>query len=247
MNPTAFSILTLAIYVAIALAVVVRQFKVFGSPSVWCLSRLIRLYTTLMFSQRITSPCPLPIQGPAIIVANHRSPVDPILTFSASLMKQDGYKVRVLEFMTAREYCEIPGVIGWFTRIAGCIPVNRDGKDTGSAKEALRCLQAGKLIGIFPEGGINTGDGLLPFNAGVAWLALRANVPVYPAFIHNAPQRDSLVACFFSPQHVDVTFGLPLDMSRWSGQRLTGDLLEEARRAHATRTRETGRNNSRSL
>ena len=45
---------------------------------------------------------------------------------------------------------------------------------------ALCRLHAGNIVGIFPEGGIHIGPGLGEFNPGVAWLALRGKVPVYP-------------------------------------------------------------------
>ncbi len=227
MSPDRIALLTLSLYLVVAAAVLIKQVIQCGSFMVWALTRIMRAYTILMFSHRIARRCPLPLDGPAIVIANHRSPVDPVLVYSSSLMKEEGYRIRLIEFMTAREYCEIPGMIGWFTRIARCLPVKRDGQDMASAKEALRRLREGRLIGIFPEGRINTQTGLLPFNPGVSWLALRANVPVYPAFIHNAPQQESMVACFFTRQKAKVTFGPAIDLSAWSGKRLTAETLEE--------------------
>ena len=61
------------------------------------------------------------------------------------------------------------------------IPVDRDGEDMEATKVALRRMRAGCTVGIFPEGRINFGPGLLPPNPGVAWLALKAGRPVIPA------------------------------------------------------------------
>lgn len=219
------TLLTLGCGAVLALALEIRRSDSF---SVWLLTRLMRIYTTLMFRQRVHGPCPLPQSGGAIVICNHRSPVDPVLAYSASLMKTGGYSMRVPEFMTASEYCELGGVIGWITRTARCLPVNRDGQDMRSAKEALRRLQAGKIVGIFPEGRLNTGDEeLLPFSAGVAWLALRSGAPVYPVLIRNAPRSGSMVGAFLRSQPADVVYGPPIDLSRWAGERPTPELLEE--------------------
>jgi 1-acyl-sn-glycerol-3-phosphate acyltransferase len=228
MSPDAAAIATLlTLGIALALAFL-GQIRHAGSFSAWLLTRAMRIYTLLMLRQRIHGPCPLPMEGPAIVICNHRSPVDPVLAYSASLMKHGGYSMRVLEFMTASEYCDLGGVVGWMTRTARCLPVDRNGQDTRSAKEALRRLQAGKIVGIFPEGRINTsGDPLLPFNPGVAWLALRSQAPVYPALIRNAPRGASMVGAFLKRQSADVVYGPEIDLSRWSGERPAPELLQE--------------------
>lgn len=64
------------------------------------------------------------------------------------------------------------------------IPVDRNGRDIGPTREAIRRLERGDLIGIFPEGGINMGEGLREANPGIAFLALKAGVPVIPVYIH---------------------------------------------------------------
>ena len=107
------------------------------------------------------------------------------------------------------------------------IPVERDGKDMGPAKVALRRLRAGGIVGIFPEGGLNTGPGLQTFNEGVAWLALRSGLPVYPVFIHNAPQEGTMVTPFHTFCKTDITWGDPVDLSYWQGQKPTPALLQE--------------------
>ncbi len=66
-------------------------------------------------------------------------------------------RCRVIGFLMAREYYEIPGLT-WIGRAMQCIAVNREGKDMRPAREALERLRRGDLIGVFPEGGINEGD-----------------------------------------------------------------------------------------
>lgn len=228
MSPETSALLTLVGLAVAALLILVRQVIRCGSLSIWVVSKATRAFTCWQFSLRMHGPCPLPVTGGALVVANHRSPVDPILLYSASVMKSDGYALRPIEFLTAREYCTLGGPMGWVTRTARSIPVDRDGKDMGPAKEALRRLQAGHIVGIFPEGGINDGPDLFrEFNPGVAWLALRGNVPVFPAYIRNTPYVENLMLSFLVAQPADVLFGPPIDLSRWAGQRPTPELLQE--------------------
>ena len=228
MSPETSALLTLGGLAAAAVAILAGQVVRCGSVSIWLVSKATRAFTCWQFSLRVHGPCPLPVEGGALVVANHRSPVDPILLYSASLMKNDGYAMRPIEFLTAREYCRLGGPMGWVTRTARVIPVERDGKDMAPAKEALRRLQAGRIVGIFPEGGINDGPHLFrEFNPGVAWLALRGNVPVIPAYIRNTPYVENLMLSFLVAQPADVLFGPPIDLSRWTGQRPTQELLQE--------------------
>lgn len=231
MSPDGWGILALCLYAAVALAVVAWQgLRCPGGWQVWVLYLIARGYSPLMFGQRIRAKCPFPREGAALVVANHSSPVDPMFIFSGSQEKLDGRFVRVVEFMTAREYCEVKGPIGWICRNMRCIPVDRNGKDMAPAKEALRRLQSGHLVGIFPEGRLNLHareEGLLPGNPGVAWLALRSEAPVLPVFIHDAPPGTSMVAPFITPSYTQVTFGEPIDLSKYYGMKPTPMLLAE--------------------
>ncbi len=126
----------------------------------------------------------------------------------------------------AKEYYDKPGVIGWISRAMKSIPVERDGRDMAPTREALRRLERGDLIGIFPEGGINTGDGLRAANPGIAFLALKANVPIIPVYIHGAPQTGNMTAPFYTPSRIRVTYGTPIDLSPWQGQKKSQELLK---------------------
>jgi 1-acyl-sn-glycerol-3-phosphate acyltransferase len=111
-----------------------------------------------------------------------------------------------------------------------------------SAKVALRRMREGHTVGIFPEGRINFGPGLLPPIPGVAWLALKADRPVIPAFIHGAPQcaKKSMVAPFLMRTHVRVDFGPPVDLSPYRGKRVTPAILADVSRMLMDKLLETG-------
>lgn len=189
----------------------------------------IRLYVPLMFGQRFRSRCPWPAEGAALIVCNHSSPTDPIMVHSASLMKQSGPRMRIVEWLTAREYCEQPGPVGIFCDIARCIPVARSGRDMSAVREAMRRARDGRLIGVFPEGGLNDGKTLRRFQTGVAFLALSGKLPVFPVFIESAPRGSTMVTSFVSLTSTRVHFGPQVDLQPWiAKKRPSADDLQAA-------------------
>lgn len=114
----------------------------------------------------------LPTQGACIIACNHVSGLDPLALIAAAR--------RPLRFMIAREEYERFG-LQWLFRGVGCIPVERKGRPEQALREALRALQAGEVVAIFPHGKIHLdSDPPRKLKKGVVWLAQQANVPVIP-------------------------------------------------------------------
>jgi 1-acyl-sn-glycerol-3-phosphate acyltransferase len=156
-----------------------------------------------------TEPAPLPASGPAILISNHTCNIDHFLLQAGSGRK--------LGFMIAREYYDF-----WafrpFCELIGCIPVNRDGKDTAATRSALRALKEGRVVPIFPEGrilptsGLEIGEG----KPGVAFIATRARVPVIPAYIRGTPRSNFFYKSFFTPSTARVIYGPPIDPSELS-------------------------------
>lgn len=231
-SPELLAIATLAGYALIAFFVIARQALSFPNGwQVWVLHIIARNYAPWAFGQRIDQRAPQPAHGGALILANHRGPVDPLFIFASNFFRREGYVPRVVEFMTASEYCELPGFLGWIVKHMRVIPVARTGSDMEAAKEALRRLKQGRIVGVFPEGRLNTGDGLLAGNPGIAWLALRGGVPVYPVFIHNAPRAGGgMVEPFYTFQKVRVTYGEAIDLSRFQKVRPTPEVLQQVTR-----------------
>lgn len=231
MNPDLSAQLALALFAVIAAGLVLRDVRRFEDGfATWLLYCIERLYIGIAFRWRANRRCPIPSTGPAIIIANHRSPIDPLMMWMNHHLRKRGEDrpLRVFEFMVAREYYERPGFVGWLCRTMRSIPTDRDGRDMGPAKEALRRLRDGRIIAIFPEGRINRGDGLLEANPGVAWLALRSEAPVYPFYIHNAPQGRNMVEPFINMRQVRLTYGNPIDLSEFYGVRKSKEVLKSA-------------------
>lgn len=166
---------------------------------------------------------PIPATGAFILVANHRSGVDPVLLAVLTL--------RHVHYLMAREYYDIP-VVRMLVRALGCVPVNRDGRDIAATKQALRLLDGGEVVGVFPQGGIRAGGPPTEGKEGIGLLALRSGAPVIPFFVEGSPHSDSIARSILTPSHTVIHAGKPMYFavdakpSRADYERVTSEVLE---------------------
>jgi len=165
-----------------------------------------RFYTWFWHRLQHVGWAPLPETGPAVLIANHTCCIDHLLLQSSCR--------RVLGFMIAREFYLLP-IIHTFCVRVGCIPVNRDGRDLQAIRVALRALDEGKVLPIFPEGKVtaNAGRTLGPMLPGAAFIAVRSGAPVIPAYIYGSPLTDDIAQSLLMRSNARVRFGPPIDMS----------------------------------
>ena len=191
----------------IAVIIRLKRGSVRAAPNFW--KNLSDFYCRLWQRARREGICTIPIDGPAIVAANHNSTVDPFVLASASPNRVPG-------FMIAKEYAEIP-VFRWLIKDIECVPVTRSGVDIASVKAALRHLKAGKLLVIFPQGRIQNPNEPIELQDGLALLALRSGAPVIPAYVSGIQYSDAVFTPFLRRNHAVVRFGPPVDLSRWKG------------------------------
>lgn len=228
MSPEATGILTLAIYLLIILVIIIYQaVNLPDGWRAWILFAITRVYAPGFWGIKRNRRCPFPGDSAAIIIANHRSPTDPILLWYNSHLGNSRKKMRCISFLMAREYYERPGLVGWIARAMHSIPVDRNGQDVAPVREALRKLKQGELIGVFPEGGIQEGRPIAHANSGIAFLALRSKVPVYPVYINNSPRGDNMVEPFYTFADASIVYGDPIDLSAYYDLKHTREILEE--------------------
>jgi 1-acyl-sn-glycerol-3-phosphate acyltransferase len=173
----------------------------------------------------------LPKNGPAIVVCNHLSYLDP-LTFSHFLYNNG----RAPRYLGKESVFRIP-VIGWVIKGAGQIPVSRESKDAIKGYEhAIAVLKAGHLLGVYPEGTLTRDEDLWPMKGktGVARLALQTGVPVYPCASWGPekviPPYGKKIK-LFPRTKVSVIMGDPVDLSKWQGRAEDPSAVEEATEA----------------
>ena len=192
------------------------------SPAQSLLYALNYAVVRVLWRARISGSLAIPPRQGAVIICNHRCPLDP--SFIAVTV------LRVVHWMVAKEYCEDPA-LRWLLRTCGAIPVSRAGSDTAATKMAIRLAQNGELVGMFPEGRINTTDEtLLPGRPGVAMIALKARVPVVPCYIHGAPYDGTTLGCLLMPASVKLIIGRPIDLTPYYDRDGEREVLEELTR-----------------
>lgn len=184
------------------------------------------LYTRRYHGLQVRNACPIPARGAGLLVCNHTSSLDPCLLQSTTR--------RPIQWMMAREYYELPR-LRWLFRMLHCIPVERSGRDTAATRAAIRALEAGNIVGLFPEGAITTNGHVQPFFAGTALIALRAECPIYPAFLDGTQHGRSMMGSYLWPNVSSIRFGQPMDVSqlqgKGAGKRSVTEITEDIRQA----------------
>lgn len=174
------------------------------------------LFARLYHQSEMLSPPRLPRRGPAILVSNHVSGLDPLLLQSACR--------RLITWMMAREYYDIKP-LRWFFKQLEAIPVERSGRDVAATRLALRALADGRVLGIFPEGRIEKDHELLPFQTGVALMAIKTGVPVYPAYLDGSQRGKEMIEALLRPNRAELAFGVAVEFDRSSTSK---EALEQA-------------------
>ncbi len=161
---------------------------------------VFRAYCRLMHRTRYAGRHHVPPTnrpGGLVVVSNHTGPVDPLLIQSACRFE--------IRWMMARNMM-IPQ-LEWLWRRYRIIPVARDGRDSGPAREAIRHVREGGVVGIFPEGGIVRPSGeLRPFHNGVGLIIARTRAPVLLVWITGTPPETEMWNALCTPSRSRVEF-----------------------------------------
>ena len=116
--------------------------------------------------------------GGFLLAANHISHFDPFL-ISLALRRK-------IDWMTMAEFFR-PPMLGFLLRAIDAFPAERDRADLKTIRTAIERLKSGRVVGLFPEGGIRDGTRSLlegaPLRPGASTLAQIAAVPILPCVI----------------------------------------------------------------
>jgi len=151
-------------------------------------------------------------RGASIVMANHSSNLDPPVLIPL-------LPGRVVIYLKA-SLMRIP-VLGYAMRLAGFIPVQRDGSVEGakaSSAAAQRELDRGSCLVLFPEGTRSRDGSLLPFKRGPFFLAMDSGAPVVPVSIVGATRMLPKGSLNLKSGTISVTFHAPLHPADYSGK-----------------------------
>ncbi|MFT3807697.1 MFS transporter [Arenimonas sp.] len=168
----------------------------------------------------------VPDEGPALLVCNHVSYMDPLVIMGAV--------PRPTRFVMYYKIFNTPGA-RWVFRTARAIPIAGAREDPAVMEAAFvevdRALAEGEIVGIFPEGKLTTDGEIAEFKAGVERILKARPVPVVPMALKNLwrsmfSKRDSRLGRLRLPRHfrarIELIAGPPIP-----GTQATAALLEE--------------------
>lgn len=171
---------------------------------------IVRPLVAVVLGVKIRSEEHLPMDGPAIIAANHNSHLDTLTLMSLWPLSRV-FQVRPV---AAADYFLTNAKLAWFSlNIMHIIPIDRNRKDKESdpLAEPSDMLAQKQIVLLFPEGSRGEPERLSRFKSGVARLLERhPETPLIPVFMHGLgkalPRGDFLLVPFF----VDVVIGEPI-------------------------------------
>lgn len=143
----------------------------------------------------------VPRQGPVLLVANHSSVLDPPLVGAAA--------PRPVSFMAKAELFDVP-LLGRLIRNLNARPVRREGGDAAALRTALRRLESGEVLLVFPEGTRGPEGTLRPAKAGAGMLAVASGATVVPVYISGSGRSWPRGARLPRPAKIMVRFGPPM-------------------------------------
>ncbi|MDR8410071.1 1-acyl-sn-glycerol-3-phosphate acyltransferase [Nonomuraea sp. 3-1Str] len=158
----------------------------------------------VMCRPHISGAAHVPRTGPAILAANHLSVLDSFLL--PALLP------RPVTFVAKNEYFSGNPVSGWFMRLGGSLPIDRDSAHAAQAMldAATEVLERGELFGIHPEGTRSPDGRLYRGKIGVAWLALRTGAPVLPVALSGTEKVLPVGAKVPRPARIGIRIGEPM-------------------------------------
>jgi len=149
------------------------------------------------FGLRLHGTEHIPREGPLVIVPNHQTYADPpLVTIPVR---------RPVYYMAWSRLFDIP-VFSSFIRRLRAFPVDIDARDARATREAVRLLQGGEALMIFPEGE-RTADGRVQrFKLGAFRLAVSQDAPVLPVTITGGDRSWPPGRILPRPGHITITY-----------------------------------------
>ncbi len=135
---------------------------------------VLRLLLSTAFNMEVTGADNIPKHGGVILAINHRSLID--IPVAAAVTK------RHVRFMAKEELFKSP-ISAWFMRRTGTFSVKRGRPDRSALTNSLAVLEAGGVLGIFPEGTRTPGARFEELEEGFAYIALKSGAPIVPLAI----------------------------------------------------------------
>jgi 1-acyl-sn-glycerol-3-phosphate acyltransferase len=190
---------------------------------------IVWILVNLVYRLKVRGLEHIPEQGPVVVACNHVSFMDALVIIGSCR--------RPIRFVMDHEIFKIP-VLSFVFRTAGAVPIAPARKDPETLEQAYErvagYLEAGEVVGIFPEGRL-TGDGEIgPFKTGIERIIQRTPAPVVPMALRG------LWGSFFSRRHgkamrhfprrfwsrIELVVGEPVSPEQATSERLREQVVQ---------------------
>lgn len=153
-----------------------------------------KLFLTFKISGRENFPA----NGGFLLASNHKSNLDPIIL--GVVCKRE------LTFMAKESLFKIP-LFSWILLNVNAFPVKRNSADTFALKSAIKKINSGKGLLIFPEGMRSESKEAVKIQPGIGFIAAKTNAPIIPVFISGTEIALPKGAKFIRRAKIRITFG----------------------------------------
>jgi 1-acyl-sn-glycerol-3-phosphate acyltransferase len=178
------------------------------------LHRFARFWSELILR---TIGCPVTVVGldkldidrPYIYAVNHASALDiPVLYAHLPFQFRIAFKKELLSYP----------IVGWHLKRSGqiCIDQQNPAAAVGSIRAALKTVQAGIPLVIFPEGGRTPDGDIKPFLGGAFFLAIKAKVDVVPVALVDTFELLPMDTYHIKCRPVEMRVGKPISVAEYS-------------------------------
>ena len=166
----------------------------------YILSYVSVLLCVLLTRYSVSGANNLPKEGPYILAPNHIDDVDPV-PIAAAVKKP-------ITFLMAQDQAELPWYKAWGPWSYGVLLVNRANVQISTIKKIQKQINKKERICIFPEGTIK-GEGLKEGKRGVAYFAIKNEIPIIPTAIIGTKGIIEKIKKL-KRERVKVVFGKPI-------------------------------------
>lgn len=147
----------------------------------------------------------IPPAGPVIIAPNHISYYDPVIVGTGV--------IRNVEFMAWGRLFSIP-ILRRIIRFFGAFPVEITRIDKSAYLDAVKALNNGKALIMFPEGERSADGKIKTFKLGLARIAFKTNARIIPVTIVGAYEAWSKHRLLPLPKKISVYYHEPITIDK---------------------------------
>jgi len=182
---------------------------------------IVRPVVLIILGLNIRGRNNLPMNGPALIAANHNSHLDTMVLFSLYPLS----RVHKLRPVAAADYFLSNRIFAWFSlNVIGIIPLQRTGttKKEDLFSECHQALDQQDILILFPEGTRGKPEQTSKLKKGIYYLIKdRSDVQITPVVTHGLGRALPRGEALFVPFNCDVVIGEKIPPVSSSNELLT--------------------------